>query len=154
MCCSLKYSTTHTIIKKLSKKLGFLIIVCVANVLGDKRRYQSTICHSLLSWISITPFTHYVEKRYISSRDCFCRTDCCHKLNLQIVFRLLLCIYREQKKFYSNLLNPTALEKHPPKISCTGTIQINGQYVNTFDCRTVDYANCQPLRISAVVWIS
>ena len=59
-----------------------------------------------------------------------------------------------KKKFYSNLLNPTALEKHPPKISCTGTIQINGQYVNTFDCRTVDYANCHTLLISAVVGIS
>lgn len=51
-------------------------------------------------------------------------------------------------QFYSKPLSREALEKYPPRIACTGTIQMNGKYLNKFDDNTIDYANRHQLPIT------
>lgn len=50
-------------------------------------------------------------------------------------------------KIYSKPVTKEALEKYPPKISCTGTIQMNGRYIDRLDFSTFDYANRHQLPI-------
>lgn len=47
----------------------------------------------------------------------------------------------KNRQFYSKPLSREALEKYPPRIACTGTIQMNGKYLSKFDVNTIDYAN-------------
>lgn len=51
-------------------------------------------------------------------------------------------------KLYSRPLTKEAIQKYPPKISCTGTIQINGNYIEKLDINTIDYANRHQLPIT------
>ncbi len=50
-------------------------------------------------------------------------------------------------KFYSKPLTQEAEQKYPPKISCTGSIQINDRYISSIDHKTIDYANRHQLPI-------
>ena len=54
----------------------------------------------------------------------------------------------EKGQLYSKPLTKEALEKYPPRISCTGTIQMNGEYLQKFDVNTIDYANRHQLPIT------
>lgn len=54
----------------------------------------------------------------------------------------------EKGQLYSKPLTKEALEKYPPRISCTGTIQMNGKYLQKFDVNTIDYANRHQLPIT------
>lgn len=54
----------------------------------------------------------------------------------------------EKRQFYSKPLTKDALEKYPPRIICTGTIQMNGEYLDRFDVNTIDYANRHQLPIT------
>jgi len=54
----------------------------------------------------------------------------------------------DTRQYYSKPLSADALKKYPPKISCTGTIQVNGQYVDKLDCGTIAYANRHQLPIT------
>lgn len=51
-------------------------------------------------------------------------------------------------QLYSKPLTKEALEKYPPRISCTGTIQMNGEYLKKFDINTIEYANRHQLPIT------
>lgn len=53
----------------------------------------------------------------------------------------------EKCQFYSKPLTQEALEKYPPRISCTGTIQIKDKYIDSFDVNTINYANRHQLPI-------
>lgn len=57
-------------------------------------------------------------------------------------------LQREKCQFYSKALTQEALEKYPPRISCTGTIQIKGKYIDNFDVNTINYANRHQLPIT------
>ncbi len=54
----------------------------------------------------------------------------------------------KNRQFYSKPLSREALEKYPPRIACTGTIQMDGKYLNKFDDNTIDYANRHQLPIT------
>ena len=54
----------------------------------------------------------------------------------------------KNRQFYSKPLSREALEKYPPRIVCTGTIQMDGKYLNKFDDNTIDYANRHQLPIT------
>lgn len=54
----------------------------------------------------------------------------------------------EKRQLYSIPLTKEAMEKYPPRISCTGTIQMNGKYLERFDADTIDYANRHQLPIT------
>ena len=54
----------------------------------------------------------------------------------------------EKGQLYSKPLTKEALEKYPPRISCTGTIQMTGKYLQKFDVNTIDYANRHQLPIT------
>jgi len=54
----------------------------------------------------------------------------------------------EKRQLYSRPLTKEAMEKYPPRISCTGTIQMNGKYLERFDADTIDYANRHQLPIT------
>lgn len=54
----------------------------------------------------------------------------------------------EKRQFYSKPLTSEALEKYPPRIVCTGTIQMGDKYLNKFDDNTIDYANRHQLPIT------
>lgn len=55
--------------------------------------------------------------------------------------------YGYNGKIYSKPFTKEALEKYPPKISCTGTAQIDGRYIERLDCNTIGYANRHQLPI-------
>ena len=53
-------------------------------------------------------------------------------------------IYRYESKngqLYSKALTKDAIEKYPPRIYCTGTVKMNGKYLDKIDFNTIDYAN-------------
>lgn len=50
-------------------------------------------------------------------------------------------------QLYSRPLSKDAIKKYPPKITCTGTIQVEGRYIDKFDCNTIEYANRHQLPI-------
>lgn len=54
----------------------------------------------------------------------------------------------KKKQFYSKPLTQEALLKYPPKIMCTGNIQINDKFIHKFDANTIDYANRHQLPIT------
>lgn len=54
----------------------------------------------------------------------------------------------EKRQFYSKPLTQEALEKYPPRISCTGTIQIKDNYIDRFDVDIINYANRHQLPIT------
>lgn len=58
----------------------------------------------------------------------------------------------EKSIFYSKPLSKEALEKYPPKISCTGTVEMNGKNINMIDVETINYANRHqyPLKLNVV----
>lgn len=50
-------------------------------------------------------------------------------------------VYDSEKNiFYSKPLSKEALEKYPPRISCTGTVEMNGKNIDTIDVETINYA--------------
>lgn len=55
--------------------------------------------------------------------------------------------YGYNGKIYSKPFTKDALVKYPPKISCTGTAQIDGRYIERLDCNTIGYANRHQLPI-------
>ena len=46
----------------------------------------------------------------------------------------------ENRQLYSKPLTSEAIKKYPPRITCTGTIQMNGRYIDRIDVNTIDYA--------------
>lgn len=52
-----------------------------------------------------------------------------------------------RQKLYSRPFTQEALEKYPPRISCTGTAQMDGRYIERLDWSTIDYANRHQLPI-------
>ena len=58
----------------------------------------------------------------------------------------------ENGKFFSKPLSKEALEKYPPRISCTGTVEMNGKNINMIDVETINYANRHqyPLKLNVV----
>ncbi len=54
----------------------------------------------------------------------------------------------ESHQLYSKPVSVNALKKYPPKISCTGTIQMDGKYLHVFDANTIEYANRHQLLIT------
>lgn len=62
-------------------------------------------------------------------------------------------VYDSEKNiFYSKPLSKEALEKYPPRISCTGTVEMNGKNIDTIDVETINYANRHqyPLKLNVV----
>lgn len=78
-----------------------------------------------------------IEQVESNFADWFDAVGCTHKLFPNYCFD----IESETRKFYSKPLTQEAIQKYPPKISCTGTIQINGRKINKIDCNTIDYVN-------------
>lgn len=73
---------------------------------------------------------------------------CTH--NLYLDYQL---VYDSEKNiFYSKPLSKEALEKYPPRISCTGTVEMNGKNIDTIDVETINYANRHqyPLKLNVV----
>ena len=73
---------------------------------------------------------------------------CTH--NLYPDYRL---VYDNEKNiFYSKPLSKEALEKYPPRISCTGTVEMNGKNVRKIDIETINYAyrHQYPLKLNVV----
>ena len=54
----------------------------------------------------------------------------------------------KNRQLYSKPLTKEALEKYPPRILCTGTIQVNGMYLDRFDVDTINYANRHQIPIT------
>lgn len=54
----------------------------------------------------------------------------------------------ENRQLYSKALTLEALKKYPPRITCTGTIQMNGKYIDRIDVNTIDYAYRHQLPIT------
>ena len=52
------------------------------------------------------------------------------------------------RRFYSRPSSKQAIQKYPPKIACTGTIQMGDKYLDKFDAATIDYANRHQLPIT------
>lgn len=62
-------------------------------------------------------------------------------------------VYDSEKNiFYSKPLSKEALEKYPPRISCTGTVEMNGKNVRKIDVETINYAyrHQYPLKLNVV----
>lgn len=62
-------------------------------------------------------------------------------------------VYDSEKNiFYSKPLSKEVLEKYPPRISCTGTVEMNGKNIDTIDVETINYANRHqyPLKLNVV----
>lgn len=53
-----------------------------------------------------------------------------------------------KRRLYSAPLIQEAKIKYPEKICCTGTVQINGKYIDKFDYNTIDFANRHQLPIT------
>ena len=77
------------------------------------------------------------------------------EMNIQNVFKAISSAhslfpdygYGYNGKLYSRPFTREALEKYPPKISCTGTVQIDGRYIEKLDYSTIEYTNRHQLPI-------
>ena len=111
-------SSEERTVKKISDKFEKHSILSVENnMLLIREGMIEQVERNISSWFDAVGSTHKLFPHY-----CY-------------------AIKEDTYNLYSKPISNEAFQKYPPKISCTGTIQINGKYLQKFDYNTIEYAN-------------